>query len=127
MKKYFIFDTLEYREEVVEKENRLDALLTDGIDTVTKEGEKLRKRLIKYRDHLLNFLYYKNLNPDNNASERDIRDYVMLRKISGSFRSESGIEATSIAKSIISTYKKRKSDFLERFRLAFGNYAYDTS
>lgn len=127
LKKYFIFDTPEYREEVVEKENRLDALLTDGMDTVTMEGEKLRKRLIKYRDHLLNFLYYEKLNPDNNASERDIRDYVMIRKISGAYRSERGIEATSIAKSIISTYKKRKIDFLERFKLAFGDYAYDTS
>lgn len=120
LKKYFKFGTPEYWSECDGIEKSLDELLDDSKDTMTDEGRKIKKRLKKFRYHILNFLYYKTLPYDNNASEREIRDFARVRKISGSFTSESGIQATCIVKSIISTYKKRGIDFINRLGQAFG-------
>ncbi len=48
------------------------------------------KRLAKKREELLKVLDRSELPLHNNLSERDIRDYVKKRKISGGTRSDNG-------------------------------------
>lgn len=127
LKKFFIFDTDEYKLERSQIESRLDELLSEDTNTVTKEGSKLFKRLRKYRQGILLFLYYEKLAPDNNRSEQDIREIVMTRKISGSYRTEKGIQSLVVVKSIIGTRIKRKEDFVQHIKEAFGSLAWNTT
>ena len=48
----------------------------------------LQKRLIKYKDYLFLFLENILVTPDNNASERAIRNFKVKLKVSGFFKTE---------------------------------------
>lgn len=48
---------------------------------------------------------YPEVKPTNNRAERELREFVVQRKISGSFRSQKGIEITEIIMSILATWK----------------------
>jgi len=52
----------------------------------------------KYRDEMLKALGYPGLSLHNNDSERDIREFVKRRKISGSTKSEKGRKFVSAQK-----------------------------
>ena len=45
-----------------------------------------QKRITKYKDHVFTFLYHPNVPPDNNGSERAIRNIKVKQKISGEFK-----------------------------------------
>ena len=62
-----------------------------------------QKRIIKYRDHVFTFLYHPDVPPDNNGSERAIRNVKVKQKISGQFKSYTGAETFAILRSIIDT------------------------
>ena len=64
--------------------------------------------MIKYRDCLLVFLYDLEVPPDNNASERAIRNVKVKQKVSGQFKT--GQNAFCILRSVINTLKKRDLD-----------------
>ena len=55
-------------------ENRLDRLLNYKLPEKHKELISFQKRLRKHREYLFTFLYNQNVPPDNNASERAIRN-----------------------------------------------------
>ena len=61
-------------------EKELDALL----EKETTEGKitAFRKRLIKNRNYIFQFLKHHNVPPDNNASERAIRNVKVKQKVS---------------------------------------------
>ena len=84
-------------------EERLSALLQQSIDPKHSIAVSLQKRLIKYRPHILTFLYHHEVPPDNNASERAIRNVKVKQKISGQFRSFTGAENFAILRSVIDT------------------------
>ena len=86
-----------------EYEERLSALLEQTISPKHTIAVSLQKRLIKYRPHILTFLYYHEVPPDNNASERAIRNVKVKQKVSGQFRSFAGAENFAILRSIIDT------------------------
>ena len=67
----------------------------------------LKNRLIKRIDCLWTFLYYYDVPPDNNASERAIRNVKVKQKVSGQFKSFNGAENFAITRSIIDTAIKR--------------------
>ena len=87
-----------------ELEDRLDQLLETSLD---KEKHPLavamKKRLIKYRQHIFTFLYYHRVPPDNNGSERAIRNVKVKLKVSGQFKSMPGAEAFAILRSVMDT------------------------
>ena len=56
------------------------------------------------------FLYYENVEPDNNASERAIRNIKVKQKISGQFKTDKGGESFAILRTIIDTAIKAKVD-----------------
>jgi transposase/FtsZ-binding cell division protein ZapB len=65
------------------------------------------KRMIKYKNYLFNFLYDPNIPPDNNASERAIRNVKVKQKVSGLFKSFKGAENYATIRSCIDTSIKQ--------------------
>jgi len=65
------------------------------------------KRLAKNKKELLLVLKRPDIPLHNNLSERDIREYVIKRKISGSTRSENGRRCRDTFTSLIKTCKKQ--------------------
>jgi transposase len=114
LKKDFDFESNDFKIKREGLEKRLDLELTQE-DFGTKSGNRLRRRLIKYREHLLTFLYFNNVPFHNNGSERDIRKFVGLRKVSGSFRSivSRGPLWQSVIMSVIETARKNDVNYFE--------------
>ena len=73
-----------------------------GKTTSSHQLNKALMAIYKHKDELLKVLEYPSIPLNNNGSERDIREYVIRRKISGGTRSDKGREArdtyTSLAK-----------------------------
>ena len=65
------------------------------------------KRLAKNKDELLLVLDYPEIPLHNNLSERDIREYVIKRKISSGTRSENGRRCRDSFLSLIKTCRKQ--------------------
>jgi hypothetical protein len=90
------------------------SLLSDKFDQIfnrTVTSELLAVELAKIRKHkneLLLVLDRPSTPLHNNASESDIRHYVIKRKISGGTRSQQGREARDIFSSLIKTCRKNK-------------------
>jgi transposase len=94
----------DYREpstRILEFENRLTELLQEPINKEHPIAVCLQNRLIKHRKHIFTFLYYHEVPPDNNGSERAIRNIKVKQKISGQFKSLSGAESFAIIRSVI--------------------------
>lgn len=68
-------------------EQECNELLLHSLDG--KEEARLQRRYIKHRHSIFTFLYFEDVPPDNNASERALRNSVIQRKVSGGFRSRS--------------------------------------
>ncbi len=69
------------------------------------------KRLKQNKAELLLVLTYPELALHNNLSERDIREYVKKRKISGSTRSDNGKQCRDTFASLKKTCRKLKINF----------------
>ena len=65
--------------------------------------------------HLLLFLYHTEVPPDNNGSERGVRNFKVKLKISGQFKS--GHEAYAILRSVIDTAIKNSASVFEMLTL----------
>lgn len=85
------------------------------------KAEKLRRRLIKYKDNHLYFLKDFNIPFDNNAMERDLRMIKGKTKVSGGFRNIEGAKLFSDAMSIIKTSIKRKINPMQSIKDIFEN------
>ena len=96
-----------------EFEQRLDNLLREPINKKHPIAVSLQNRLIKYRQHILTFLYYHQVPPDNNGSERAIRNVKVKQKISGQFKSVTGAESFAILRSVIDTAIKNNRNPLQ--------------
>lgn len=107
------FPTDEEKRQIAELENRMDRLLGIQINPDHKEAVKLQKRLKKYRDSILTFLHYHKVPPDNNASERAVRNVKVKQKISGQFKSTRGADDFCVIRSIIDTLIKQSQNVLE--------------
>lgn len=72
----------------------------------------LQKSLLKHQQYILCFLYYPKVPPDNNGSERAIRNIKVKQKISGQFKSEQGADGFAVLRSIIDTTIKSGQNVL---------------
>ena len=97
--------------DLLEKE--LDNLLAEPLDPKHKEMIAFQKRITKYRDHVFTFLYHSDVPPDNNGSERAIRNAKVKQKISGQFKILSAAENFAILRSIIDTAIKNNQNVLQ--------------
>ena len=85
-------------------ESQLKALILNPIDPNYPQTKRFQKAMSKHQAHLLTFLKYEGVPPDNNASERSIRNVKVKQKVSGSFKT--GAEAFAVIRSLIETFNK---------------------
>jgi hypothetical protein len=100
-------------------ETDMDQLLMEQTDTEHKEVATFIKRMTKYRNHIFTFLYHSNVPPENNGSERAIRNIKVKQtrlpdgqEISGQFKSTSGAEGFAILISVTDTAIKNGQNVL---------------
>lgn len=74
------------------------------------ETDKQIRSLTKARDKIFTFLLNPNIPPDNNGSERAIRNIKVKQKVSGQFKSEQGAIDYANLRSIVDTSRKRGLD-----------------
>ena len=98
-------------------QNRLEKLLAYEIDVKLKELISFRNRMLKYKDYILTFLYHPKVPPDNNGSERAIRNVKVKQKISGQFKSWKGVENFMVLRSITDTVLKNDQNVLRALNL----------
>ena len=97
--------------EVLAFENVLNKLLLITIDKqICPNTAVFQVSMIKYRNYLLPCLYNLDIPPDNNGSERAIRNVKIKQKVSGQFKT--GQNAFCIIRSVIDTLLKRKLEVL---------------
>jgi transposase len=110
---------IHFQQQVAAIEASCDALLHQSVSF--KEGRNLQRRFRKHRASLFVFLYRSDVPFDNNGSERDLRNSVVHRKVSGGFRSDWGPAAYATAASVIGTAKKQGKPILATLQASIGS------
>jgi len=105
-----ITDSLSLRKEDNISKDKADkilesfgGLLTNPPSSDSKDLVAFHKRMAKYAGYLFNFLTDKEIPPDNNGSERAIRNFKIKLKVSGFFKSLDGANVFASLRSIIDT------------------------
>jgi transposase len=98
--------------------NKLKEFLNEDIGKPFKKIIALQKRLAKYQDYLFLFLKNELVPPDNNGSERAIRNFKVKQKVSGFFKTNKGAENYAILRSVCDTAIKNDQNPLIPFKLA---------
>lgn len=102
------------RTEIVQ---RLERLLEDPPEKEHKELYTFYKRMRRERKHLFTFLFIEEVPPDNNASERAIRNVKVKQKISGQFKTERAARNFAKIRSVIDTTIKNGMNVLDALAL----------
>lgn len=98
-------------------EKRFGILLKIDLPEKHTELVAFRNRLIKYREYIFTFLYHPKVPPDNNASERAIRNIKVKQKISGQFKSPNGAFAFAVLRSITDTSIKNRQGVVSALKI----------
>lgn len=96
-------------------ERILEQLLSLKINPEYPEVVTFHKRILKYRQHLLTFLYHPQVPDHNNSSEQAIRNIKVKLKVSGMFKSPKGAQNYAIIRSITDTCNKNNQHILNAF------------
>jgi hypothetical protein len=80
------------------------------------ETHKQINSLKKARDKIFTFLLYSNVPPDNNGSERAIRNLKVKLKVSQQFKSSQGAKDYATLRSVVDTARKRDMNEFEVIR-----------
>jgi len=80
------------------------------------DADRLAARLKKYGDRLTTFLHKPGVDGTNNAAERALRPAVVMRKITGGSRSESGAQAWATLASVMRTAQQQGRDVVETLK-----------
>jgi len=101
---------------VEEIESEMDLLLNETINkSQSPKTLNLQESFTKYRVYVFPFLYNAEVPPDNNGSERAIRNIKVKQKVSGQFKT--GHNTFCILRSVIDTCIKNKVDVFEALTL----------
>jgi transposase len=98
-------------------DKELKRLLSSDIKEEPKAVKTFFQRIRKNSKYILEFLYHAHVPPDNNGSERAIRNAKVKQKISTQFKSSSGILNYAIIRSVFDTCSKRGIGIFETSRL----------
>ena len=91
---------------------RLNECLLYPIDELHKKSRTLQKKLIAKQEWILYFLKQSNVTPDNNGSERAIRNIKVKQKISGQFKTLETANIFAVLRSVIDTTIKNNKSVL---------------
>jgi len=105
-----VFDYSTKNLKIIEFENELSELLKVDFTDKHKKEQAFIKRLLKRRDAIFTFLHYKEVPPDNNGSERGIRNIKVKMKISNQFKSYEFAQHFAVIRSVIDTTIKNGQD-----------------
>ena len=114
-------DYQEGNPKVIQFEKRLSNLLEIDYSEEHKKQKALIKRLIKRRESIFTFLYHAEVPPDNNSSERAIRNLKVKMKISNQFKSDIFAQYYAILRSVIDTSIKKSNDVFDTLQKAANN------
>jgi len=101
--------------EIIQK--RLRKLVDYPINEKYKELFTFQKRMKKYENYIFTFLYHPKVPPDNNASERAIRNIKIKQKISGQFKSPTGGYNFAVLRSVTDTVIKNNQNILNSLKI----------
>jgi len=105
--------TIPQRTEI---EKRLSDLLQIQIPLEMKEVCTFQNRMNNYKDYIFTFLYFHEVPPDNNGSERAIRNVKVKQKVSGQFKTQRGAVIYAIIRSVTDTCIKNGQNILAAFQ-----------
>lgn len=125
--KNILLDALKLKKEIVDYhvtikqrvsiQIRLNKLLNISQYNKFDKLKAFQKRLQKHNEKILPFLYSPKIPPDNNASERAIRNVKVKQKISGQFSSEQKAKDFAVIRSIIDTALKNGANVFDALKL----------
>lgn len=92
-------------------------LIKKPVNQKIKELVSFQKRMVKYSDYVFAFLDNPHIPPDNNGSERAIRNFKVKLKVSNFFKSTAGSDGYAIIRSVIDTAIKNNQNPYEATRL----------
>ena len=108
-----------YNNPILERDKiriALDALLENPLPENQKKLRAFHKRMIKHKEYILTFLHHFHVPPDNNASERAIRNVKVKQKVSGQFKTENGAQIYAVIRSVTDTCIKNGQNILDAFK-----------
>lgn len=111
----------DYDLAVVRLESRLATLARTSWEH--PDAARLAKRLAKYGNQLLTFLWYSDVPSDNNAGERAIRPAVMIRKNSYCNHSDRGALTQSVLMTVFRTLRLRGLQPLDTILTALAQHS----
>lgn len=112
-KQMTVEDYLGTNQKIKRFENQLTELLQIECSGKHKKLRVFIKRLIKNRDAILTFLYHLEVPPDNNGSERAIRNAKVKMKISNQFKSFEFANHYAVIRSVIDTTIKNSKNVFD--------------
>ena len=98
---------------VITLEQRLSVLLQADQRTSHKKVQAFARRLNKNKNSVFTFLHHPKVPPDNNGSERAVRNVKVKTKISGLFKTEDGATRFAIIRSVIDTAIKNTNNVFD--------------
>lgn len=101
------------RDQIIE---RLSVLLQTAVPKKRKDLCAFHKRIHKYKDYVFTFLFHDQVPPDNNASERAIRNVKVKQKVSGQFKTQDGAQFYAVIRSVTDTCIKNGQNVLAAFK-----------
>lgn len=113
LKENYIFESENYLKQRAIILQQLKYLLKSPPDKKEKELFTFYKRMCKEENNLFTFLFIKEVPPDNNASERAIRNVKVKQKISGQFKIEKAAQNFAMIRSVIDTTIKNGLNVLK--------------
>lgn len=96
---------------------RLQKLLGEPPDKEHKELYTFHRRMCRERQNLFTFLYIPEVPPDNNGSERAVRNVKVKQKISGQFKNTRTARNFAKIRSVIDTTIKNGMNVLDALSL----------
>lgn len=102
-------------EKIKDCEERLEESLYKLRIPDNKKIQAFVKRLQKNKQSIFTFLYHKDVPPDNNGTERVIRNVKVKTKVSGFFKSFEGAERFAVIRSVMDTILKNNQNLFETY------------
>jgi transposase len=86
---------------------------------------RIQDIFMEHEDRLYHWAEDRNIPPDNNLAERDLRPTVIARKVSFGSQSDAGAHTRSILMTVVHTLRKRGEDVAARLKYVMDELAKD--